>query len=238
MSKFHTIGFIFFTIVNFVSILILYQHYRNSIFATKSLNSVKNGNVKRQHESVTIKTLQGSYIGFVQKFNNKRIKTFLSIPYAIPPKDEYRFKHPHPFQLNGASIQTDRWPKPCLQPDNHLRLKNHDFSEDCLYLNVWSPNETQELSLPVLVVIHTGAFLFGSASEVTYNGLALSQLSNTVVVTFNYRLNLFGFYYNPDENITSNVGMLDQVLLLRWVQQNIRHFGGDPSRITLIGQVS
>lgn len=114
------------------------------------------------------------------------------------------------------------------------------MSEDCLYLNVWTPAQDADQKLPVMVWIHGGAFVTGSGSDEMYDGAALAR-QGVVVVTLNYRLGALGFLAHPSlsaespENVSGNYGLLDQVAALRWVQSNIDRFGGDPDRVTIFG---
>jgi len=115
------------------------------------------------------------------------------------------------------------------------------MSEDCLFLNIWTPYQGFGPKLPVMVWIHGGAFVSGSGSDEIYDGTALAA-HGVVVVTFNYRLGTLGFLAHPllsaesPENISGNYGLLDQVAALRWVQRNIDQFGGDPAKVTIFGQ--
>lgn len=109
------------------------------------------------------------------------------------------------------------------------------FSEDCLYLNIYTPADlTKRGRLPVMVWIHGGGLMVGGAS--TYDGLALSAHENVVVVTIQYRLGIWGFFSTGDEHSRGNWGHLDQVAALRWVQDNIANFGGDPGSVTIFGE--
>ncbi|KIJ25759.1 hypothetical protein M422DRAFT_785412 [Sphaerobolus stellatus SS14] len=110
--------------------------------------------------------------------------------------------------------------------------------EDCLFLNVWAPQTDSETLKPVLVWIYGGAFAFGTASIPGYDGTTLAKSQDIVVVTFNYRTNVFGFAGpNSNDGISDkNVGFLDQDLALKWVQDNIANFGGDPTRVTINGE--
>jgi para-nitrobenzyl esterase len=115
------------------------------------------------------------------------------------------------------------------------------MSEDCLFLNVWTPAHNAAQRLPVMVWIHGGAFAFGSGSDELYDGAALAR-QGVVVVTFNYRLGALGFLAHPNlsaespHRVSGNYGLLDQVAALQWVQRNIAQFGGDPGRVTIFGQ--
>jgi para-nitrobenzyl esterase len=114
------------------------------------------------------------------------------------------------------------------------------LSEDCLYLNVWTPNASRDAHLPVIVWIHGGAYVFGSGAQPIYNGAPLAK-KRTVVVTINYRLMQLGFFAHAALQKeagggTMNFGLLDQIAALKWVQQNIAAFGGDPKNITIFGE--
>ncbi|XP_040591264.1 carboxylesterase 1F-like isoform X2 [Mesocricetus auratus] len=110
-----------------------------------------------------------------------------------------------------------------------------EFSEDCLYLNIYTPADlTRSNKLPVMVWIHGGGLTFGGAS--TFDGLALAALENMVVVAIQYRLGIWGFFSTGDEHSRGNWGHLDQVAALRWVQDNIDNFGGDPGSVTIFGE--
>jgi len=115
------------------------------------------------------------------------------------------------------------------------------MSEDCLYLNVWTPSQDIGPKLPVMVWIHGGAFITGSGSDEIYDGTALAR-HGVIVVTFNYRIGALGFLAHPllstesAENVSGNYGLLDQVAALQWVQRNIGRFGGDPDKVTIFGQ--
>ena len=115
------------------------------------------------------------------------------------------------------------------------------ISEDCLYLNVWTPSEATGKKLPVLVYIYGGGFQFGDGSESRYGGEAIAQ-KGIVVVTFNYRLGVFGYLALPEltqespYRASGDYGLLDQVAALQWVQRNIAAFGGDPQRVTIAGE--
>lgn len=117
---------------------------------------------------------------------------------------------------------------------------NTPISEDCLYLNIWSPHVNTSLPqalAPVMVWIYGGGFTSGTSSLPMYNGQFLSKSENVVVVSMNYRLGAFGFLVLPDHNsIRGNAGLLDQQLALRWVAENIAAFGGDPSKVTIFGE--
>ena len=109
-----------------------------------------------------------------------------------------------------------------------------NFSEDCLTLNVWTKPQVGESKKAVLVWIYGGGFTTGNSDNVAYNGQYIAQDEDVVLVSFNYRLNVFGFPGTP--NATQNLGLLDQRLAIEWVRDNIEKFGGDAERITIFGQ--
>ncbi|KAJ8666885.1 hypothetical protein QAD02_008547 [Eretmocerus hayati] len=160
---------------------------------------------------------------------------FTGIPYAEPPIGELRFKPPvekAPWNdVFSATADADM----CIQID--LRTPNVIGSEDCLYLNVYTPhiNFPQTNLKPVMVWIHGGAFKTGNSNR-TYYGPDFLLEEDVVIVSFNYRLGPFGFLNLHHPNATGNMGLKDQNLVLRWVQRNIANFGGDPNQVTIFGQ--
>src|SRR5580693_9003762 len=120
-------------------------------------------------------------------------------------------------------------------------FRSNGMSEDCLYLNVWTPAKPGSGKLPVLVYIFGGGFQNGDGSEYRYDGESMAR-KGIVVVTVNYRLGIFGFFSHPDltkespHHASGNYGMLDQVAALQWVQRNIAAFGGDPKHVTVAGE--
>ncbi len=126
-------------------------------------------------------------------------------------------------------------------PYGELEPQNPRMSEDCLYLNVWTPATSTSEGLPVVVWVHGGEFFAGSGSEPRYDGTELAALG-IVVVTFNYRLGIFGFFSHPELSVESgtgtsgNYGLLDMIAALDWVRDHISAFGGDPGNVTLAGE--
>lgn len=157
---------------------------------------------------------------------------FLKIPFAEAPVDDLRFLEPQPV-LKWSDVRNAMEYSPmCTQT---TRISGTEVSEDCLYLNVFSKNlpDTPNVSLkPVIAYIHGGAFQIGSASEHEPN---LLMERDVVLVTINYRLGAFGFLSLGTREIPGNAGYKDQVQALRWIQENIAKFGGDPQSVTLMG---
>ncbi|XP_057332138.1 juvenile hormone esterase-like [Microplitis mediator] len=157
--------------------------------------------------------------------------SFKGIPYAKPPLGRRRFKPPEEMDPWIEIRTTKAEPPSCVQWDHDASLRIYG-SEDCLYLNVYST----DLDLrPVMVWIHFGAFMFGSLNS-SYFGPDFLVEKDVVVVTMNYRLGAFGFLSLNHKDAMGNAGLKDQVLALKWVQQNIINFGGDPDKVTIFGE--
>ena len=182
---------------------------------------------------------------------NPGITVFKGIPYAAPPVGGLRWQAPQPVVPWEGVRTCDTFGPIAWQPGNAPgTFYGDDFywegtpepSEDCLYLNVWSPAKTvgkPEAGLPVALWIHGGAFMNGYGYEVTMDGDEWAK-RGVILVTINYRLGTFGFLSHPDltaeQGQSGNYGTMDQIAALRWVHDNIPAFGGDPSRITVFGQ--
>ncbi|XP_071460781.1 cocaine esterase-like [Marmota flaviventris] len=173
------------------------------------------------------------------------VHTFLGIPFAKPPVGPLRFAAPEPPEAWSGVRDGTSHPAMCLQNADALNIEALDLgstnlppipmSEDCLYLSIYAPAHAREGSnLPVMVWIHGGALVMGSASM--YDGSILAAIENVLVVTIQYRLGVLGFFSTGDQHATGNWGFLDQVAALRWVQQNIAHFGGNPDQVTIFGE--
>ncbi|VTJ56378.1 Hypothetical predicted protein [Marmota monax] len=176
---------------------------------------------------------------------NAGVHTFLGIPFAKPPVGPLRFAAPEPPEPWSGVRDGTSHPAMCLQNADamntealNLQSKNlapSPMSEDCLYLSIYAPvHARQGSNLPVMVWIHGGALVTGSASM--SDGSVLAAIENVLVVTIQYRLGVLGFFSTGDEHATGNWGYLDQVAALRWVQQNIAHFGGNPDWVTIFGE--
>lgn len=171
------------------------------------------------------------------------IQKFFGIPYAKPPVGELRWKAPQALDDWSGIKETKKFGPRAVQAPvfGDMDFKSDGISEDCLYLNVWTPADRNTKDLPVLVYFYGGGFVAGDGSEPRYNGEAMAQ-KDIVVVTVNYRLNVFGFLAHPDLSDetdykgSGNYGLMDQLAALQWVKQNISAFGGDPSKITIAGE--
>ncbi|XP_052023011.1 pyrethroid hydrolase Ces2a-like isoform X3 [Apodemus sylvaticus] len=166
------------------------------------------------------------------------VHAFLGIPYAKPPVGPLRFAPPEdPEPWSGVKDGTAQ-PAMCLQMNlegvKAMELTKQPMSEDCLYLNIYTPAHAQEGSnLPVMVWIHGGSLVLGSASM--NDGSILAATEEIVIVAIQYRLGILGYFSTGDQHATGNWGYLDQVAALRWVQKNIAYFGGNRDRVTIFG---
>ncbi|XP_077888571.1 cocaine esterase [Ictidomys tridecemlineatus] len=172
------------------------------------------------------------------------VHTFLGIPFAKPPLGPLRFSAPEPPEPWSGVRDGTSHPAMCLQNADAMNievlnlgrknLRPIPMSEDCLYLSIYAPAHAREGSnLPVMVWIHGGALVMGSGSMLDCSILA--AIENVLVVSIQYRLGVLGFFSTGDQHATGNWGYLDQVAALRWVQQNIVHFGGNPDQVTIFG---
>ena len=191
--------------------------------------------------SEIVSTKYGAIDGLVTSYPNasgpfKSVSKFLGVPFASPPIGELRLKAPEPPKgWKPNVLQAKKHGDVCRQAElseiyKKMFAPNFRYSEDCLYLDVYSPNVSQ--SLPVLFYIHGGGYEDGTA--LTYPSDLLA-LHGVVVVVIQYRLGPFGFFTTGDSAAPGNYGMLDQVEALKWVKDNIKYFGGDPSRVTICG---
>ncbi|XP_077842168.1 liver carboxylesterase 1 isoform X6 [Macaca mulatta] len=174
------------------------------------------------------------------------VAVFLGIPFAKPPLGPLRFTPPQPAEPWSFVKNATSYPPMCSQDAVAGQVLSELFtnrkeniplklSEDCLYLNIYTPADlTKKNRLPVMVWIHGGGLMVGAAS--TYDGLALAAHENVVVVTIQYRLGIWGFFSTGDEHSRGNWGHLDQLAALHWVQDNIASFGGNPGSVTIFGE--
>ena len=173
-----------------------------------------------------------------------KVRTFKGIPYAAPPVGPLRWKAPQPVTpWTGVRKATD-YPPRAMQGHIFDDMVFYDTgpSEDCLYLNLWMPEDSSRTNLlPVMVWIHGGGFISGSTSEPRQDAGNLSK-KGVLVVSINYRLGVFGFFAHPDlakesgHNASGNYGLLDQIAALEWIKKNIATFGGDPDNVTIFGE--
>ncbi|XP_077180758.1 cholinesterase-like [Paroedura picta] len=168
------------------------------------------------------------------------VTAYLGIPYAEPPVGKLRFQKPVPHQPWSPILDATNFGNSCPQiltsgmPGAEIVNANTPLSEDCLFLNVWIPHPRPSTPAAVLVWIHGGGFIHGTASLAIYNGAFLAATENVLVVSMNYRLGALGFLSLPPA-APGNMGLWDQQLALRWVRENAAAFGGDPAQITIFG---
>ena len=210
-----------------------------------------------------IKIDTGSISGISGK--DPSVRVFKGIPYAAPPVGDLRWRAPQPAAKWDGVRAADQFSPTCSsgaggfgggrgkgapkansdqapkQAPNQAKQTGPAPSEDCLYINVWTPAKSATDRLPVIVWSYGGGFTGGSGSEPRYDGEALAK-KGVVFVTYNYRLGVFGFFAHPDltaestHHASGNYGMTDFLTALRWVQKNITAFGGDPKRVTIDGE--
>ncbi|WP_142827470.1 carboxylesterase/lipase family protein [Planococcus soli] len=187
-----------------------------------------------------VKSIYGKLSG--EKKGN--VTVWKGIPYAKPPIGDLRFRAPQPPEPWGEVREATLFGPSAMQASSEimgfLGNQTDNTSEDCLYLNVWSP-AADKRRRPVMVWIHGGAFTAGTGSSQTFDGRSFSSEGDVVVVTFNYRLGALGFLHlggvgGDDFSGSCNCGILDQISALQWVQDNIERFGGDPERVTVFGE--
>ncbi|KAL5337349.1 Alpha/Beta hydrolase protein [Aspergillus crustosus] len=186
-----------------------------------------NRQYNKARQLLRVKSVDNTYIGS----RDHRSFRFLGIPYAEPPT---RFSYAKPYSGKSRTIRATKYGPRCAQEDGG--------SENCLSLNIYTPyipkrNSTLGLR-PVLFWFHGGDFTTGTGSASVTDGGNLASREDIVVVTFNYRVSTLGFLAVPDTDLRGNYGIADQVLALEWTIQNVAQFGGDPDRITIIGEAA
>lgn len=171
------------------------------------------------------------------------VRVFRGIPFAQPPLGDLRWKPPAPPRDWTGVREAKGFGPRCMQLPLYgdMNFHSNGMSEDCLYLNVWTPAKTGREKLPVLVYFFGGGFRAGDGSEPRYDGASMAA-KGIVALTVNYRLDVFGFFAHPGltkespHHASGNYGLLDQNAALVWVQKNIAAFGGDPKRVTIAGE--
>lgn len=230
----------------------------NYVFTAPSYKNVPAVANKNPDTTSVIHVKQGDLTGVYNEDHS--VKVYAGIPYAKPPVGELRFKEPQaPESWEGVRACDEFGPMAMQSRSNtmfdslsHI-LGWHDYqikfgdeyleamSEDCLYLNVFAPETTDEEPLPVIFYIHGGSLTTGQSSYTEYRGEDLAK-RGVIVVNFAYRLGVFGYYAADDlkaessNQTTGNYGLLDQIAALNWVRENIASFGGDPNQITIAGE--
>ncbi|HVU16907.1 MAG TPA: carboxylesterase family protein [Candidatus Didemnitutus sp.] len=192
--------------------------------------------VTKVQQKIADGTLEGVISG------DDLVKTFKGVPYAAPPVGPLRWKPPQPVIPWSGVREASKYGPRAMQKHKWDDMIFHDAgpSEDCLYLNLWIPNQIKG-PLPVMFWIHGGGFVAGASSEDRQDGGNLCK-KGVIVVSLNYRMGIFGLMAHPelaaesDQHASGNYGLMDQVAALRWVQRNIATFGGDPNNVTIFGE--
>ena len=186
-----------------------------------------------------VKTTAGMVKGTTSE--DGRIRIYKGIPFAAPPVGDLRWRAPRPAVAWEGVRTASAFGSRCVQGQIFADIVFTDKNEDCLSLNIWTPAKDPGDRLAVMVWIHGGGFQAGAGAEPRHDGTAFAR-KNVVLVTFNYRLGVFGFFAHPElrqesgHNASGNYGMLDQVAALHWVHDNIAAFGGDPNNVTIFGE--
>ena len=181
--------------------------------------------------------------GILEGFEENGVKKFLGVPFAQPPVGDLRWKAPQPVQPWEGVREAKAFGDDPMQLDifGDMAFRGSGRSEDCLYLNIWTTAKTTADALPVLIYFNGGGLMAGSGSEPRYDGSAIAK-EGVIGVTANYREGVFGYFAHPELTAASdykgsgNYGFLDQVAAIKWVKENIAAFGGDPARITIVGE--
>ena len=189
----------------------------------------------------SVQTVSGQLEG--SKSADGKVRIYKGIPFAAPPVGELRWKAPQPAAKWSGVRQANEFGGRCMQgrPYPDMVFRDAGPSEDCLYLNVWTPAASARERLPVMVWIYGGGFAAGATSEPRQDGEALAR-KGVVVVSMNYRLGVFGFFANTElakesgHGASGNYGLMDQTAALAWVRDNIAAFGGDTKKVTIVGE--
>jgi para-nitrobenzyl esterase len=188
-----------------------------------------------------VKTANGKIEGTGRQASG--VREFRGVPFAAPPVGNLRWAAPQPVKNWPGVRKASEFGPRCMQQPlfGDMGFRSAGMSEDCLYLNVWTPAKSADAKLPVMVYFFGGGFVAGDGSEPRYDGESLAS-KGIVTVTISYRLGIFGFFAHPEltkespHHASGNYTLLDQNASLRWVRQNIAAFGGDPGKVTIAGE--
>ncbi|MBX9758491.1 MAG: carboxylesterase family protein [Beijerinckiaceae bacterium] len=188
------------------------------------------------NQTLTVETKCGVIQGAMA---SPRTRSFRGVPFAQPPVGPLRWKPPQPLHKWSGVRPALAFGPDCPQ-NIDVGTRATSMSEDCLYLNIWTPADASASNLPVLVWVYGGSFISGSGSETRLDGARLSE-KGAVVVTINYRVGLFGYLAHEQlsaesaHGVSGNYGVLDQMEAFRWIRDNIAAFGGNPDNVTAFG---
>lgn len=196
-------------------------------------------------EVPVVKIRDGLVSGKIVATKEGDVDAFYGIPYAAPPVGELRFRKPLPPTPWNGTYSAQVKPTACLQTDlrflKNITLDYTNSTEDCLYLNLWRPSGICpgtgpcKKKLPVVVFIYGGGFQWGDSGLFVYDAANFVSMSDVIFVSFNHRVSFFGYLTVEAPGVKGNLGFWDQLLALKWVQENVGYFGGDPKDVTLGG---
>ncbi len=209
------------------------------LFCFSLLTIITCGQLTSDGSLPTVKTTNG----ILQGTQISGIAIFKGIPFAQPPVGDLRWKAPQPVKNWEGTLRADHFSaRPMQLPIySDMKFRSSGISEDCLYLNIWTPAKKGDEQLPVLVFFHGGGMKAGDGSEYRYDGESMAR-KGIVAITVNYRLGVFGFLAHPELSQEStfhssgNYGLMDQTEALKWLHKNIAAFGGNPDNITIAGE--
>jgi para-nitrobenzyl esterase len=209
------------------------------LFCFSLVTVITSGQLTSEGSLPTVKTANG----ILQGTQISGISIFKGVPFAQPPVGDLRWKAPQPVKNWDGTLKADHFSARPMQLHiySDMNFRSPGISEDCLYLNIWTPAKTDSEQLPVLVFFYGGGMKAGDGSEYRYDGESMAR-KGIVAITVNYRLGLFGFLAHPELSQESafhgsgNYGLMDQTEALRWLHKNIAAFGGNPDNITIAGE--
>jgi para-nitrobenzyl esterase len=209
------------------------------IFCLSLISCLVSGQLNSDRSLPTVKTANG----LVQGTQVSGISIFRGIPFAQPPVGDLRWKEPQPGKNWEGTRKADHFSARAMQLPiySDMQFRSDGVSEDCLYLNIWTPAKTGKEELAVLVFFYGGGMKAGDGSEYRYDGESMAR-KGIISVTVNYRLGVFGFLAHPEltresvHHASGNYGLMDQTEALRWIHKNIAAFGGNPDNITIAGE--
>uniref|UniRef100_A0A1I8I8B3 COesterase domain-containing protein n=1 Tax=Macrostomum lignano TaxID=282301 RepID=A0A1I8I8B3_9PLAT len=218
---------------------LLTAQFDNSMAAEpKQAQEVPESNRVRRVDYLVLRNYSITVVGYgsvlgetIRTEAGTTLTQFLGVPYAEPPVGELRFANPKPLSGTNNRILALSMPPPCMQRDEFVS----SMSEDCLYLNIWTPvhSDLSEDDLPVIVFLHGGFFQFGAVSD--WRGHRVLDSAKLLLVTVAYRVGAFGFLSLDNSTVSGNFGLRDQEEALKWIRYNIEKFGGSRTKVTLMG---
>ena len=213
---------------------------KNLAFIGLAVLAIQSCQAPRPEMGTQVQTQAGILEGTQDSTN---VKYFLGVPFAAAPVGDLRWKAPQPVEPWEGVREAKEFGNDPMQPNifGDMAFRGPKRSEDCLYLNIWTPAKYADEKLPVLIYFNGGGLMAGSGSEPRYDGAAIAR-KGVIGITANYREGIFGFVAHPELTAeteykgSGNYGFLDQVAAIQWVKDNILAFGGDPNRITIVGE--